>query len=630
MGPLKTDEYCFQAEIKQLMSLIIHSFYSNREIFLRELVSNAADAIDKQRHAKLSNKHTKNETDYRIYVTPEMDNKKLIIEDNGVGMTKQDLIDNLGTIAGSGTKAFIESHKKTKNTTDLIGQFGVGFYSAYLVAHEVEVTSVKDGEMHIWKSDACGSFTITELEPPKNIHAHGTKIVLNMKDDDNQYLEPMKIRDLLKRHTQFITHPIYIQTSPHEFVHINKDPPLWTRDPKSITKDEYNLFYKKLTNDRFDPIAYTHFSVEGTLEYKGIIYIPSTVPPDMFENHKPKSLKLFVRKIFVTDDSEHVVPDWLVFMKGIIDSNDLPLNISREQLQNNAILDKIKKTIVKKSLELLSGLTDEQWNVFYSQFSKNVKLGAYQDDSLRERLIKIMRYDSLLSNSKKISFEKYVDEMIHCNSELEDYEQQDKIYYIVGENRESLWMSPCVEKCKDAGINVLFMTDPIDEYMMQKVKTYTHPNGTTYEFVCMSKEGVVLPTKYDPVKEEDLTFCDELKTMLDGRIDDVIVTTRVTDSPCCVVTGNEGWSANMERMFKTQALRIDNGISDMMKSRRILEINPSHPLIKKMKKSDDEMYSEKITMLETAFLASGFAVQNTCGLANRFFHLLTNAHCGDD
>lgn len=625
-------EYTFQAEINQLMHLIINSFYSNREIFLRELVSNASDAIDKHRHTVLESGNSSNER-YHIRISPDMEKKQLRIEDNGIGMSRQELIDNLGTIARSGTKAFIEKQKDV----NLIGQFGVGFYSAFLIADNVQVTSTHDGETHMWESSATGSFTITPVDTSST--THGTTIVMHVKDDQHEFLDERRIRELVRKHNQFITHPIEllvkqpvtsrvdegnvdadVDVPVFEFEHINTEPPIWTKQAKDITKEEYTSFYKTISGDFQEPLAYKHFSVEGQLEYKGIIFIPRNAPFDMFENRKQKSLKLHVRKVFVTDESEFIVPEWLSFIKGVVDSNDLPLNISREYLQHNRVLQTIQKTIVKKAIELFSELNDEDGKVFYSQFSKNIKLAAYQDQKIRDKLMSIMKYDSLLLFRPQTIAE-YIDEMNKNNSELEDTDKQSDLYYMCGENVDAMRSSPFVEKCVSIGVNVIFMTDPIDEYIMQQVKDYTHEDKK-YTFVCMSKEKVMLPTKQVSVDEDTTAFCETLKAALDGRVDDVVVSSRLVSSPCCVVTGEHGWTANMERILKSQALRVENGVSDMMKAKRILEIHPTHALIQKLKKDDTDL--EKMLMCDTAMLASGFSVQNPCSLASRIFSQMTD------
>ena len=448
-------DYSFQAEINQLMSLIINSFYSNREIFLRELVSNASDAVDKHRHYVLTESKQTPVSDYHIRIIPDKDNKTLTIQDNGIGMTKQDIIDNLGTIARSGTRAFMEQMNKDNDKTSLIGQFGVGFYSAYLVADNVKVFTSKEDEHHVWESKANGTFTIDTWNEPDI--EHGCKIVLYLKDDQHEFLDENKIKTLIKKHNQFIIHPIEvyvtktvteevedtdteepkelkdtdteepkelkdtdteevtvedtedtpkkmkkIEKTVQEFEHVNKDKPIWTRAPEDVSEEEYKSFYKTISNDWDEHLAKKHFNVEGQLEYRSILYIPKRAPYDLFEksaDKKQNNIKLYVKKVFVTDESESLLPEWLSFVKGVVDSEDLPLNVSREFLQQNKVLKNIQKNLIKKSLEMISELSEENTQTFYKEFSKCLKLGAYHETNYRNKLMNLLRYHSSKSDT---------------------------------------------------------------------------------------------------------------------------------------------------------------------------------------------------------------------------------------
>jgi molecular chaperone HtpG len=693
-----TDNYQFQAEINQLMSLIINSFYSNRDIFLRELVSNASDAIDKHRHDVLDS-GTMSDVQYHIRVTPNKDGKELVIEDNGIGMTKQDMIDNLGTIARSGTKAFMESQK----TDGMIGQFGVGFYSAFLVAESVSVTSSKNGETHTWDSAASGTFTITQVDGIDK-ERHGTRIVLHLKDDHLEYMEEHRIRELIKKHNQFISHPIELYVTKtieveveveskegdievidektkkevQEYEQLNTEQPIWTRNPNDVTEDEYHAFYKAISGDVEPPLAYKHFSVEGQLEYKGIIYIPKRAPFDMFENKKPNSVKLYVKRVFVTDDSEHLVPEWLSFVRGIVDSNDLPLNVSREFLQQDRILKSIQKTVVKKSVELIHELDDQQSITFYSQFSKNIKLGAYQDSKHRGKLVDALKYQTLNSESP-MSLQTYLETMMPSPTSpvveavteapdvVEDVTEAPVVedvteapvdvvvedvteapvdvvvedvteapvdvqvpvvdlvtdmYYMCGEDVKVMRESPFVQKFKDLGIDVLLMSDPIDEYLLQQMREYEH-GGTKHKMVSITRENVKIPGDTNNNIDDDVKeLCERMKSIIGDKVQAVKVSRRLVTSPCCIVTSEHGWSANMERIMKSQALKNDNGMSQFMTAKKTLEINSDHPFIKKLLSSDDiKKYTE--LLFETSLLESGFQVDDPHAFAQKIFAVMT-------
>ncbi|KAL9260596.1 Endoplasmin-like protein [Drosera capensis] len=680
------EKFEFQAEVSRLMDIIINSLYSNKDIFLREIISNASDALDKIRFLALTDKEIKLDKEKKI----------LSIRDRGIGMTKEDLIKNLGTIAKSGTSAFVEK-MQTSGDLNLIGQFGVGFYSVYLVADYVEVISKhNDDKQYVWESKADGAFAVSEDVWNEPL-GRGTEIRLHLRDEAEEYLDEFKLKDLVKKYSEFINFPIYlwgsksvekevpadddeaadedespespsdeeteeekedeeeekkpktkkITETTYEWELLNDVKAIWLRNPKEVTDEEYTKFYHSLAKDFGDekPMAWSHFTAEGDVEFKAVLFVPPKAPHDLYEsyyNSNKSNLKLYVRRVFISDEMDELLPKYLSFLKGLVDSDSLPLNVSREMLQQHSSLKTIKKKLIRKALDMIRKLAEEdpdessdkdkevensgendekkgQYAKFWNEFGKSIKLGIVEDATNRNRLAKLLRFETSKSDGKLTSLDQYISRM---------KSGQKDIFYITGTSKEQLEKSPFLERLSKKNYEVIFFTDPVDEYLMQYLMDYEDN-----KFQNVSKEGLKLgkDSKVKELKESFKELTQWWKSALAGdNVDDVKISNRLADTPCVVVTSKYGWSANMERIMKSQTLS-DANKQAYMRGKRVLEINPRHPIIKELRElvvKDPEDATVKETaqlMYQTALMESGFYLEDPQDFASRIYSSVKNS-----
>lgn len=692
---MQEEQFTFKAEINELMNMIVHNFYSNKDIFLRELVSNASDAINKLKHLSLENKELLNDFyDFMIKIKVDNETKQIIIEDTGIGMSREDLINNLGTIAKSGTKEFIKKNNQlnesanniTNNTTGLIGQFGVGFYSAYLIANTVKVITRKAGtnEIYQWESSADGSYKLTQIDQTQSDITRGTRIYLNVNSESEEYLSTNKITEIIKKHSGYITYPILLHSiksrevadvddseqieksedyatnkdCEHEHEHnhehshdvkvedaldddevndevkinneekqkmktvyeeswdkINSEP-LWAKPIKEITPEEYESFYKSLTNDWEKHLTLKHFKTEGNIEFSSILFVPSRAAHDLFEKKQKNNIKLYVKKVLITDDCKDLCPDWLNFVSGIVDSSDLPLNASRELLQQSKIIKQISKQIVKKSIEMIEELTADEQNYiqFYKNFDKNIKLGIHEETSQRDKLIEFLRYTT--SKGEFVSLKKYKERM--CES-------QPGIYFITGDTIKNLENSPFVDKLKKKDWEIIYMADPIDEYIVQHLTKYHD-----IKLINISKDDLEIKSDEEDTQEnatdskQIARLCERIKLELGDKVEQVKVSSKIESHPA-IISNPMGMSANMERILKAQALSNNNNMMMEMFNKKTIEINPSHPIIIKLLESleDDtqkESFKHMIDILyDSAMLSSGYQLEDINGYLKKVY-----------
>ncbi|XP_009767250.1 heat shock protein 90-5, chloroplastic [Nicotiana tabacum] len=666
-SPGETHEY--QAEVSRLLDLIVHSLYSHKEVFLRELVSNASDALDKLRFLSLTEPSLLGDSgELEIRIKPDPDNGTITITDTGIGMTKEELIDCLGTIAQSGTSKFLKALKENKDLgadNGLIGQFGVGFYSAFLVAQKVVVStkSPRSAKQYVWESVAdSSSYVIREETNPENLLSRGTQITLYLRDDDKyEYSEPKKIQDLVKNYSQFISFPIYTWQEKSRTIEVeeeeepkegeekteeekkkikktktekywdweltNETKPIWMRNPKEVEKEQYQEFYKKTFNEFLDPLTYTHFTTEGEVEFRSVLYIPGMAPLNNEDviNPKTKNIRLHVKRVFISDDFDgELFPRYLSFVKGVVDSDDLPLNVSREILQESRIVRIMRKRLVRKTFDMIQDLSEsenkEDYKKFWENFGKFIKLGCIEDTGNHKRITPLLRFFSSKSEEELISLDDYIENM---------GENQKAIYYLATDSLQSARTAPFLEKLVQKGIEVLYLVEPIDEVAIQNLQTYKEK-----KFVDISKEDLELDdddeVKEREAKQEYNLLCDWIKQQLGDKVAKVQVSKRLSSSPCVLVSGKFGWSANMERLMRAQTLG-DTSTLEFMRGRRILEVNPDHPIVKDLnaacKNAPDSSDAKRAVELlyDTALISSGFTPDSPAELGNKIYEMMAMA-----
>ncbi|XP_042503298.1 heat shock protein 90-6, mitochondrial isoform X2 [Macadamia integrifolia] len=668
------EKYEYQAEVSRLMDLIVHSLYSNKEVFLRELISNASDALDKLRFLSVTESQLlKDGGELDIRVQTDKDNGIITITDSGIGMTRQELVDCLGTIAQSGTAKFLKALKDSKDAgadNNLIGQFGVGFYSAFLVSDRVVVStkSAKSDKQYVWEGEAnASSYTVREETDPEKLIPRGTRLSLYLKHDEKGFAHPERVQKLLKNYSQFVSFPIYIwqEKGLTKEVEVEEDPaeakkegddgeaekkkktktvverywdweltnetqPIWLRNPKEVTTEEYNEFYKKTFNEYLDPLASSHFTTEGEVEFRSILYVPAITPmgKEDFINPKTKNIRLHVKRVFISDDFDgELFPRYLSFVKGVVDSNDLPLNVSREILQESRIVRIMRKRLVRKAFDMILGIAmsenRDDYEKFWENFGKNLKLGCIEDRENHKRIAPLLRFFSSQSEEEVISLDEYVENM--------KPEQKD-IYYIATDSLTSAKNTPFLEKLLEKDYEVLYLIDPIDEVAIQNLKSYKEKN-----FVDISKEDLDLGDKDEEkekaMKQEFGVTCDWIKKRLGDKVASVQISNRLSTSPCVLVSGKFGWSANMERLMKAQTVG-DTTSLDYMRGRRVFEINPEHPIIKDLNAAsrncpDQEDALRTIDLLyDTALVSSGFTPENPAQLGGKIYEMMGMAISG--
>jgi len=659
------ETYEFTSDVGRVMDLIINSLYSDRDIFLRELISNAADACDKKRFLSITGEDSE-EAPPSIKIKCDEGSNTVTIEDSGVGMTKDEIVNNLGKIAQSGTRAFAQALGEGKADVNLIGQFGVGFYSAYLVADKVTVVtkSMQDNsKAYRWESEADASYTISDASPDEIEGTSGTKLILQMKEGATTYLEAAKIEELLQRYSEFIEFPISIWKEKTEYKQVpdeeankeleegeepkmktvpetiegyemvNNQKPIWLRSPREVEEDEYKEFYKTAFKSSYDePMKSTHFVLEGQVECKAILYIPGMLPfelsKDMFDENS-RNIRLYVKRVFINDSFQELMPRWLKFVKGVVDSDDLPLNVSREILQKSKVLSIINKRLVRKSLDMIRDIAEDEsdesanYIMFWNNFGKYLKVGIIEDDKNRKELAEYLRFFSASSDEEYTSLKEYVEKMP---------ENQKAIYYVTGEGKERAAMSPVAEKLKSRGFDVLYATEPLDEIMFESLTSFGD-----YDIKDAGKDTLKLDDddedaakKKEELNRENVDVVNYLETILSGEVEKVTVSDLLTDSPAALVQGAYGMSPSMQRYMKAQTVASGQELNGMDSMNKVcMEINPNHPIVKdlakrvKENKAGQEAEDFARLLFDVAGMTSGYDIEDMAGFAKRVMLMMT-------
>jgi molecular chaperone HtpG len=625
--PEEAVTHSFQAEVSQVLHLVIHSLYSHKEIFLRELVSNTSDALDKLRFRALTEPDLYGgDTALAIRIRADRERKTLTIEDNGVGMTEEELVRDLGTVARSGSRAFLEQlAQRGQKDARLIGQFGVGFYSAYLVADRVEVVSRAAGAdqtAHRWISEAKDTFTVG----PDERATRGTAITLHLRDDQQEFLDEWRLRDLVKRYSDYVSHPIQLlvtkgtgDEAKSEYETINRASALWQRPKGEITEEQYDEFYRHLAHapEGEKPLARSHFKVEGTQEFAGLLYVPREKPFELRFGMKHRGVRLYVKRVLVMEDCEEIVPEWLRFIVGVIDSDDLPLNVSREVLQQSSAVRTIKKQLVKHALDALESLAAERpedYAVAWRAFGALIKQGVGSDFEYRDRLAKLLRYESTAGDGLH-SLSEYVKRM---------KDGQEAVYYVIGESRKALEGAPHLEGLRKRGYEVLFMTDPIDEWATESLRTFEGKPLVSAMRADLKIESTEDEKKARQVDAEALRpLFERIRAVLGDRVTEVRASDRLTDSPCCLVLASAGPHGYVERLLREAG-------RDLPKSSRILELNPDHAIVRSLEAlidrgdADPARIADWIEVLyDQALVSEGAPIADPGAFARRITSLLT-------
>ncbi|HGJ5875765.1 MAG TPA: molecular chaperone HtpG [Arsenophonus sp.] len=613
----------FQSEVKQLLQLMIHSLYSNKEIFLRELISNASDAADKLRFKALSQSDLyENDGDLRVRIAVDKNKKTLTISDNGIGMTREEVIDNLGTIAKSGTKAFLQSlgNEQAKDSP-LIGQFGVGFYSAFIVADQVTVRTRAAGVTAdkgvFWQSQGEGEYTVADIEKAER----GTEIILHLREEQTEFLDNWRLRSVISKYSDHIALPVEIEAKNEEddtvtWEKINKAQALWTRNKNDITAEEYKEFYKYVSHDYVDPLIWSHNRVEGKQEYTSLLYIPTKAPFDLLNRDNKHGLKLYVHRVFIMDEAEQFMPNYLRFVRGLVDSNDLPLNVSREILQDSDVTRSLRGTLTKRALQMLEKLAKnepEQYQQFWQEFGLVLKEGPAEDTTNKETITKLLRFASTHNGSslQNVSLEDYISRMI---------EGQEKIYYITADSYTAAKNSPHLELFRKKGIEVLLLSDRIDEWMMN----YYLPEfaGKSFQSVSKTDESLEKLADEDKKEQEEADkklepFVERVKKLLGERVKEVKLTHRLTDTPAIVTTNANDMSTQMAKLFAA----VGQSAPEVKYN---FELNPAHPLVKKATElTDDRLFPELIeVLLDQALFVEQGSLENPNQFIRRINKLL--------